>query len=173
MRLADPGADRSRASRGLRLGRRPRVSAQLYCFGDADRRLSGERPEGPRGQGRAPRCYARGRTRGREDLPGSYATSQARPFLLTFDQPTLSADDFAAAQVDFVPLSLRDVKLQKSDIVWADIGGRLRPFLAALVPPFILLLGLAETKRVLRETLEWPTKYGPIFAQSPLRLRSG
>jgi peroxin-1 len=26
---------------------------------------------------------------------------------------------------------------------------------------------------VLRETLEWPTKYGPIFAQSPLRLRSG
>ncbi|GJE90322.1 PEX-1N and AAA domain-containing protein [Phanerochaete sordida] len=70
-------------------------------------------------------------------------------------QPTLSADDFAAAQVDFVPLSLRDIKLQKSDIVWADIGG------------------LAETKRVLRETLEWPTKYGPIFAQSPLRLRSG
>lgn len=33
--------------------------------------------------------------------------------------------------------------------------------------------GLYETKRVLRETLEWPTKYGPIFAQSPLRLRSG
>lgn len=70
-------------------------------------------------------------------------------------QPSLSAEDFAAAQVDFVPLSLRDVKLQKSDIVWADIGG------------------LAETKQVLRETLEWPTKYGPIFAQSPLRLRSG
>lgn len=33
--------------------------------------------------------------------------------------------------------------------------------------------GLHETKRTLRETLEWPTKYGPIFAQSPLRLRSG
>lgn len=28
-------------------------------------------------------------------------------------------------------------------------------------------------KGILRETLEWPTKYGPIFAQSPLRLRSG
>lgn len=64
-------------------------------------------------------------------------------------------DDFVAAQVDFVPLSLRDVKLQKSEVEWADIGG------------------LRETKRVLRETLEWPTKYGPIFAQSPLRLRSG
>ncbi|KAJ7188574.1 P-loop containing nucleoside triphosphate hydrolase protein [Mycena filopes] len=69
--------------------------------------------------------------------------------------PLLASTDFDAAQVDFVPLSLRDVKLQKSDVSWADIGG------------------LSETRRILRETLEWPTKYGPIFAQSPLRLRSG
>ncbi|KZT66890.1 AAA-domain-containing protein [Daedalea quercina L-15889] len=68
---------------------------------------------------------------------------------------TLIPDDFATAQVDFVPHSLRDVKLQRSEVEWADIGG------------------LNETKRILRETLEWPTKYGPIFAQSPLRLRSG
>ncbi|KAF8627831.1 hypothetical protein AX15_004249 [Amanita polypyramis BW_CC] len=67
----------------------------------------------------------------------------------------LTADDFAKAQIDFVPLSLRDIPLQKSDVVWADIGG------------------LYETRRTLRETLEWPAKYGPIFAQSPLRLRSG
>ncbi|KAG6813748.1 hypothetical protein H0H92_007700 [Tricholoma furcatifolium] len=67
----------------------------------------------------------------------------------------LSPDDFKAAQDNFTPLSLRDVKLQKSDIAWSDIGG------------------LHETRRMLRETLEWPTKYGPIFAQSPLRLRSG
>ncbi|KAF7362140.1 putative peroxisomal biogenesis AAA ATPase pex1 [Mycena venus] len=69
--------------------------------------------------------------------------------------PLLGSTDFDAAQVDFVPLSLRDVKLQKSEVSWSDIGG------------------LSETRRVLRETLEWPTKYGPIFAQSPLRLRSG
>lgn len=37
----------------------------------------------------------------------------------------------------------------------------------------LLSTGLYETRRVLRETLEWPTKYGPIFKQSPLRLRSG
>jgi peroxin-1 len=60
-----------------------------------------------------------------------------------------------AAQQGFVPLSLRDVQLQKSDTEWADIGG------------------LNEARKILRETLEWPTKYGPIFAQSPLRLRSG
>lgn len=67
----------------------------------------------------------------------------------------LTLDDFTAAQVGFVPLSLRDVKLQKSEVQWADIGG------------------LHETRRVLRETLEWPTKYGAIFANCPLRLRSG
>ncbi|KAH7873102.1 P-loop containing nucleoside triphosphate hydrolase protein, partial [Lentinula edodes] len=50
---------------------------------------------------------------------------------------------------------LQDIKLEKSVVSWADIGG------------------LHETRRILRETLEWPTKYGPIFAQSPLRLRSG
>ncbi|TNY17359.1 P-loop containing nucleoside triphosphate hydrolase protein [Rhodotorula diobovata] len=67
----------------------------------------------------------------------------------------LTAEDFAAAQQGFVPLSLRDVKLQKSDVAWADIGG------------------LHEARKTLRETLEWPTKYGAIFAGCPLRLRSG
>ncbi|KAI0280178.1 AAA-domain-containing protein [Russula aff. rugulosa BPL654] len=71
------------------------------------------------------------------------------------DKVFLTAADFKAAQVGFVPLSLRDVPLQKSTVEWADIGG------------------LAETRRTLRETLEWPTKYAAIFAQSPLRLRSG
>jgi peroxin-1 len=67
----------------------------------------------------------------------------------------LTSADLVKAQEDFTPLSLRDVKLQKSDVQWEDIGG------------------LSETKRVLRETLEWPTKYAAIFAASPLRLRSG
>ncbi|KAF8995495.1 P-loop containing nucleoside triphosphate hydrolase protein [Cyathus striatus] len=71
----------------------------------------------------------------------------------------LTSADFSGAQAGFVPLSLRDVKLQKSDVVWSDIGG--------------MFTHSKDTKRVLRETLEWPTKYGPIFAQSPLRLRSG
>lgn len=67
----------------------------------------------------------------------------------------LSLADVHAAQADFTPLSLRDVKLQKSEVEWSDIGG------------------LQDTRRVLRETLEWPTKYSAIFASSPLRLRSG
>lgn len=31
--------------------------------------------------------------------------------------------DFTAVQEDFVPLSLRDVNLQKSTISWTDVGG--------------------------------------------------
>ncbi|GAA6006638.1 hypothetical protein JCM10207_005001 [Rhodosporidiobolus poonsookiae] len=68
---------------------------------------------------------------------------------------SLTPEDFTVAQSGFVPLSLRDVKLQKSDVQWADIGG------------------LHEARKTLRETLEWPTKYGAIFAGCPLRLRSG
>ncbi|KAG9016438.1 Peroxisome biosynthesis protein pex1 [Tulasnella sp. JGI-2019a] len=70
-------------------------------------------------------------------------------------KPYLMAEDFTAAQIGFTPLSLRDVQLQHSEVRWSDIGG------------------LHETRRVLRETLEWPTKYGAIFAKCPLRLRSG
>ncbi|KAI5970784.1 PEX1 [Candida margitis] len=55
----------------------------------------------------------------------------------------------------FTPSSLRGVKLQKSGTSWTDIGG------------------LTEAKKILLETLEWPTKYAPIFANCPLRLRSG
>ncbi|KAI5950180.1 PEX1 [Candida jiufengensis] len=56
---------------------------------------------------------------------------------------------------NFVPSSLRGVKLQKSGTSWSDIGG------------------LTDAKNILLETLEWPTKYAPIFANCPLRLRSG
>ncbi|KAK9473109.1 P-loop containing nucleoside triphosphate hydrolase protein [Dipodascopsis tothii] len=67
----------------------------------------------------------------------------------------LTHADFAAALRDFTPGSLRGVKLQKSSVSWADIGG------------------LRAAKQLLLETLEWPTKYAPIFKNSPLRLRSG
>ncbi|KAF9921527.1 Peroxisome biosynthesis protein pex1 [Linnemannia zychae] len=71
------------------------------------------------------------------------------------DEFMLTQADFLKAQEGFVPSSLRGVKLQSSATSWADIGG------------------LNETRRVLLETLEWPTKYAAIFSQCPLRLRSG
>jgi peroxin-1 len=62
---------------------------------------------------------------------------------------------FETAMKDFVPSALRGIKLEKSNVSWSDIGG------------------LRETKRIILETIEWPTKYAPIFANCPLRLRSG
>jgi peroxin-1 len=67
----------------------------------------------------------------------------------------LSRTDFDSALKGFTPASLRNVTLQSSTTTFASIGG------------------LTETRQVLLETLEYPTKYAPIFAQCPLRLRSG
>lgn len=67
----------------------------------------------------------------------------------------LGRADFDKALKGFTPASLRNVPLQSSTTTFKSIGG------------------LQETRKVLLETLEYPTKYAPIFAQCPLRLRSG
>lgn len=67
----------------------------------------------------------------------------------------ISKEEFERAYAGFTPASLRGVKLETSATGWGDIGG------------------LLEAKRVLLETLEWPTRYAPIFANCPLRLRLG
>ncbi|KAK5100761.1 Peroxisome biosynthesis protein pex1 [Exophiala xenobiotica] len=68
---------------------------------------------------------------------------------------TLSKTDFAAALRNFTPASLRNVTLTHSTTTFASVGG------------------LTATRNTLLETLLYPTKYAPIFARSPLRLRSG
>lgn len=67
----------------------------------------------------------------------------------------LSLVDFQEAIKGFTPASLRNVTLQTSSTTFDSIGG------------------LKETRKVLLETLQYPTTYAPIFAQCPLRLRSG
>ncbi|EGX91414.1 peroxisome biosynthesis protein (PAS1/Peroxin-1), putative [Cordyceps militaris CM01] len=67
----------------------------------------------------------------------------------------LSRADFDKALKGFTPASLRNVSLQSSTTTFKSIGG------------------LQETRKVLLETLQYPTKYAPIFSQCPLRLRSG
>lgn len=67
----------------------------------------------------------------------------------------LSRRDFDSALKGFTPASLRNVTLQTSTTTFDSIGG------------------LHETRKILLETLQYPTTYAPIFAQCPLRLRSG
>lgn len=73
----------------------------------------------------------------------------------SLDMVQLSRVDFDSALKGFTPASLRNVTLQSSTTTFSSIGG------------------LRETRRILLETLQYPTKYAPIFAQCPLRLRSG
>ncbi len=67
----------------------------------------------------------------------------------------LEREDFTTALKGFTPASLRNVTLQTSTTTFDSIGG------------------LYETRKILLETLQYPTTYAPIFAQCPLRLRSG
>ncbi|EPE28078.1 P-loop containing nucleoside triphosphate hydrolase [Glarea lozoyensis ATCC 20868] len=67
----------------------------------------------------------------------------------------LNRGDFDKALKGFTPASLRNVTLQTSTTTFASIGG------------------LHATRKILLETLQYPTTYAPIFAQCPLRLRSG
>ena len=67
----------------------------------------------------------------------------------------LGKEDFRRALKGFTPASLRNVTLQSSKTSFDSIGG------------------LHETRKILLETLQYPTTYAPIFAQCPLRLRSG
>jgi peroxin-1 len=68
---------------------------------------------------------------------------------------SLTRDDYTSALKGFTPASLRNVTLQSSTTKWSSIGG------------------LHSTRQTLLETLQYPTTYAPIFAQCPLRLRSG
>lgn len=68
---------------------------------------------------------------------------------------TLMQADFFTALKGFTPSSLRNVTLTHSTTTFSEVGG------------------LVATRNTLLETLMYPTKYAPIFASSPLRLRSG
>ncbi|XP_072781625.1 peroxisomal ATPase PEX1 isoform X3 [Taeniopygia guttata] len=68
----------------------------------------------------------------------------------------LSTVDFQKALKDFTPLALRDVNLHKpKDLGWDRIGG------------------LKDVKQMLRDTIMLPAKYPELFANLPIRQRSG
>ena len=70
-------------------------------------------------------------------------------------EATITNEDFACALKGFAPASLRNVTLQSSKTTFGSIGG------------------LKSTRKIILETLQYPTLYAPIFAHCPLRLRSG
>ncbi|KAL8767755.1 MAG: hypothetical protein Q9209_005841 [Squamulea sp. 1 TL-2023] len=92
----------------------------------------------------------------------SRAKSEALIRLISSNQSNLPTSplslhpcDFQSALRGFTPASLRSIPLHTSTTTFSSIGG------------------LHTTRRILLETLQYPTLYAPIFAQCPLRLRSG
>lgn len=73
------------------------------------------------------RCMGQKEESHKTNQVGIHFAGGSRPGSLStiFEQICLTPVDFRAAQVDFTPLSLRDVPLQKSTVEWADIGGEL------------------------------------------------
>ena len=58
---------------------------------------------------------------------------------------TVTRDDFLQAYREMEPSTMREVLIEKPNVHWDDIGG------------------LDEVKQSLRETVEWPLTYGPLF----------
>lgn len=59
----------------------------------------------------------------------------------------VTREDFLQAYREMEPSTMREVLIEKPNVRWEDVGG------------------LDEVKQSLRETVEWPLKYGPVFQQ--------
>ncbi|XP_071084749.1 peroxisomal ATPase PEX1-like [Haliotis cracherodii] len=72
------------------------------------------------------------------------------------EEMCLTQVEFDVALEGFRPASIRNIQLHVAgDRGWEDVGG------------------LTEVKKMLMETLQWPSKYPQLFLNCPLRLRSG
>lgn len=58
----------------------------------------------------------------------------------------VTKDDFTNAMKGLQPSTMREVLIEKPDVKWEDIGA------------------LADAKQELKEAVEWPLKYGKVFA---------
>ncbi len=59
----------------------------------------------------------------------------------------VTREDFLQAYREMEPSTMREVLIEKPNVRWGEIGG------------------LEDVKQALRETVEWPLQYGPVFAQ--------
>lgn len=85
-----------------------------------------------------------------------HAASARSPDRRPEDEWTLRDEDWDRALADFQPASVRGLRLHVAGSKgWSDVGG------------------LSRVKRVLMETLQWPTKYPQLFERCPIAPRSG
>ena len=63
----------------------------------------------------------------------------------TLDKLIVNSDDFRKALVEVTPSGMREVFIENPDVKWEEVGG------------------LAELKRELMESVEWPMKYPELY----------
>lgn len=80
----------------------------------------------------------------RRVLPDLDLEAEAIP-IEVLNKLIVSRDDFLAAYREMEPSTLREVLIERPNVPWGAIGG------------------LEEVKQALRESVEWPLKYGPLF----------
>ena len=68
----------------------------------------------------------------------------------TLNKIKITPKDFEDALRDVQPSALREVYVQRPNVMWTDIGG------------------LAEVKEELKEAIEWPLKHGDLFAEADI-----
>ena len=73
----------------------------------------------------------------------------------TLNKIKVKMQDFQDALRDVQPSALREVLVQAPDVKWEDIGG------------------LTEVKEELAEAVEWPLKYGKLFAKGDVKAPKG
>lgn len=88
----------------------------------------------------------------------SLQSSQQSVAIENCKKPELIGEDFSKALENFLPAAMRGIAKSSSQggrLGWEDVGG------------------LFETRTAIKEMLELPIKFSKIFAEAPLRLRSG
>ncbi|MDY7030760.1 MAG: CDC48 family AAA ATPase [Thermodesulfobacteriota bacterium] len=73
----------------------------------------------------------------------------------TIIQLHVTMDDFMEAMKEVDPSAIREVFIEIPDVKWNDVGG------------------LNKVKEVLRETIEWPMKYGKLFDHAKITPSKG
>ena len=64
-------------------------------------------------------------------------------------------EQFDEAMEEYKPAALKSVKLFTSDVEWSDVGG------------------LDKVRHTLKDTLQLPTLFAPLFSRAPIKLPSG
>ncbi len=112
---------------------------------DVDLKLLSEKTHGYVGADLAALCREAAMAALRRVLPDVNVDEETIPSEV-LNKISVSMEDFTNAMKNLQPSTMREVLIEKPNVKWDDIGA------------------LADAKQELKEAVEWPLKYGKVFA---------